>query len=297
MRFRRLISVVLMTALLSPSGADAIGEVTKGTGQWTVVQVASTGGFRVPECVLADTARNQVFVANIEAEKDRYWEDDGAGFISRLDARGKVETFRWLDSTPTATLHAPKGMCVLHGKLYFTDNDQLKRCDARGPGVVETLPLPRTERLNDIATDGKHVYVSDTALDITYRVSPDGTSATMPTPSSPNGLTVYEGRLYAVSWSEHEVYELNIEGEGAPVPFDVAAHFTNLDGIEVLEDGTFVVSDFFGNKVSAIAPDRETVYTLVELETPADIGIDPVRGILYVPQFLADRVRVFKLLK
>ena len=68
-----------------------------------------------------------------------------------------------------------------------------------------------------------------------------------------------------------------------------------LDGIEVLADGTFIVSDFMGNKVSAITPDEKTVYTLAELGSPADIGIDRSSMILYVPQFFQDKVVLFRL--
>jgi hypothetical protein len=101
--------------------------------------------------------------------------------------------------------------------------------------------------------------------------------------------------MFAVSWDLHEVFELDPTGDRPPQPFGVAEHFTNLDGIVVLDDGTFVVSDFTGNKVFAIARDRKTVYILAEIESPADIGLDRKRRLLYVPSFMGDRVFVFKL--
>jgi hypothetical protein len=105
----------------------------------------------------------------------------------------------------------------------------------------------------------------------------------------------YKGKLFAVSWTLHEVYELDPTGKEEPRSFGVASHFTNLDGIEVLEDGSFLVSDFTGNKLAVIAPDRKTVRVLKEIESPADIGLDRVRSLLYVPQFMKNRVAVFKL--
>jgi len=95
----------------------------------------------------------------------------------------------------------------------------------------------------------------------------------------------------------HEVYEVYPIGGKDPRPFRLAEHFTNLDGIEVLADGTFIVSDFMGNKVCAITPDEKTVYTLVELESPADIGIDRHTMTLYVPQFFKDKVVLFRLFR
>lgn len=55
--------------------------------------------------------------------------------------------------------------------------------------------------------------------------------------------------------------EIDTSGKQPPQPFGLADHFTNLDGIEVLEDGTFIVSDFVGDKVCLISPDRKTVTT------------------------------------
>ena len=69
------------------------------------------------------------------------------------------------------------------------------------------------------------------------------------------------------------------------------------DGIEVLDDGSFVVSDFKGNKVSLVSADEKTVRTLIEVESPADIGIDRKGGLLYVPQFKKDKIIVYQLKK
>ena len=77
--------------------------------------------------------------------------------------------------------------------------------------------------------------------------------------------------------------------------FGLAEHFTNLDGIEVLDDDSNIVSDFMGNKVSLISPDRKTVTTLAEADTPADIGINRRNGLLYVPHFMKDKLTVFRL--
>lgn len=287
------ISLLIATFVLAAVPAHSQGET--GAARWSAEKVTEVPGFLVPESVLPDPERNQVFVSNIEAPKDHYWDDDKTGFISLLSREGAVQERRWLDTHPDAVVHGPKGMCLLGGKLYFTDNATLKRCDVDAPGDVETIALPQTERLNDLATDGTSVYVSDTALGIIYRIAPDGAHNTIPAPPSPNGVTCHDGKLYGVSWGAHEVYELDPAGKAEPKPFGVAEHFTNLDGIEVFEDGTFIVSDFYGNKVSAITPDRKTVYTLVKLETPADIGLDRKRGLLYVPQFMADKVAIFRL--
>jgi hypothetical protein len=267
---------------------------------WTATRLSVTTGFDVPECVLFDPARNVAFVSNISAKEGEYWSDNGKGFISLLNRDGAVKNLRWIEGTAANPIHSPKGMCVLKDRLYFTDNARLMRSrigknfEASAP---EQVPLPGTKRLNDLATDGKSVLVSDTELGKVFRVEPSGKFRELPAPQNVNGVTFHRGKIFAVSWGLHEVYELDPAGKNPPAPFGLASHFTNLDGIEVLDDGTFIVSDFVGNKVCTISPDRKTVRTLIEIESPADIGLDRKRGILYVPQFLKNQAVLFQLKK
>lgn len=263
--------------------------------EWSLERVRTIEDVKVPESVLVDPTGDRVFVSNIEAVPGEYWSDDEKGFISLLTGEGTISDLRWLDSTRGKTLNSPKGMCILDGWLYFTDNSRLMRCQLDDPAEsVENIPVSGAERLNDLTTDGKAVWVSDVAAGRVFRVDPDGDIKEIPSPASINGLTFHDGVFYGVSWDLHEIYELDPEGRDAPRPFGLESHFTNLDGIEVLDDGTFIVSDYMGKKVLSVSPDKK-VRVLAELECPADIGIDRKRGLLYVPQLEKDRIVVFKL--
>ena len=77
--------------------------------------------------------------------------------------------------------------------------------------------------------------------------------------------------------------------------FGLAEHFVNLDAIEVLENGTFIVTDFGGNKVAAIKPDRKTVIVLAEAQSAADFGIDRQRNLIYVPMLQTNKARVYEI--
>ena len=57
----------------------------------------------------------------------------------------------------------------------------------------------------------------------------------------------------------------------------------------------FIVSDYMGNKICAISEDRKTVTTLIELQSPADLGLDRKNNLLYVPEMLKNRATVLKL--
>jgi len=264
-------------------------------GRWTAEEVKVVTGLSVPECVCPDPSQGNAYVSNIEAEKDAYWDNDGKGFISLIASDGSMQELRWLDSAPDAIMNSPKGMGLLGDYLYFSDNARLMRCSTKPPRQLEVVKIPPAQRLNDVGTDGRAVYLTDTALGLIYRVAPDGGVRRLAAPPSVNGVAFHKEHMYAVSWDAHDVFELDPEGKAEPKPFGVSEHFTNLDGIEVLDDGTFIVSDFIGNKVCAIAPDRKTVYTLAEVETPADMGLDRDRSLLYVPLFMKDQVVVYRL--
>jgi hypothetical protein len=285
-------SLFLLLAGLLPAGCTSLvpwGPRVRRT------EVARLGGFNMPECVLPEAATGGFHVSNIEATPTTAWADDGLGFISRysLDRQGSE---RWVNSSPAAVLNSPKGMCLLGGRLYFADNSRLLACDAQ-TGAGLTVVASGFVNANDLATDGKDVWLSDSAAEHggqVWCVAPDGsTKRQVPAPRRVNGLTFHQGRLFAVSWDWHDVYELDARGELPPVPFGQAHHFTNLDGIEVLDDGTFIVSDFVGNQLCAISPDRRRVKVLAQVPSPADIGLDRRRGLLYVPLLLDHQVVVF----
>ncbi|MBA4147771.1 MAG: hypothetical protein H0X66_06615 [Verrucomicrobia bacterium] len=288
-------AVVLLTTALHTQAQN------KPDKLWTATRMSTTTNFDVPECLLFDSARKGVFVSNISAKEDEYWSDNGKGFISLIDPDGTMKNLRWLDGNVENPLHSPKGMCVVKNWLYFTDNTRLLRCkigkNSEVASAPEVVALPGTKKLNDLATDGKSVLVSDTELGKVFRIDPSGKVLEIPSPENVNGVTFHRGKIFAVSWGLHEVYELDPAGKNPPKPFGLASHFKNLDGIEVLDDGTFLVSDFMGNKVSTISPDRKTVRTLIEIESPADIGLDRKRGILYVPQFMKNQIVLFRLKK
>lgn len=189
-------------------------------------------------------------------------------------------------------------MCILDGWLYANDSTRVRRCKVDEPNTLEDTGISVGTKYNDLATDGTHLCISDMGKGIVLKVDPKtGDEQEIPAPEGVNGVTAHNGKLFAVSWTQHEVYELDPKGEADPISFGLADNFTNLDGIEVLDDGSFIISDFKGNKVDLLEADRKTLRTLIEIESPADIGIDRQKYLLYVPQFKKDKVVVYELLK
>ncbi len=262
---------------------------------WRLESVAVVDGFDVPECLVPDPLRDVVYVANIATPDQGYWEDDGKGFISTIAPDGTIKKLRWIDSTLDAPIHAPKGMCILNDHLYVSDNTRLQRISLKTAGPPQSIPLPGAVKLNDMATDGIAAYVSDVGQGVIYRVDAHGGHTMLKAPGGVNGITFHKGRMFAVSWSQHDVYEVDPKGSGVIKTFGVADHFKGLDAVEALDDKTLLVSDFGGNKVCAVNIETKTVRTLHECPTPADVGIDRARGLLYIPQLTVNKVAVFRI--
>jgi len=262
---------------------------------WSLEQLHVLEGFSVPECVAPDPRQRRIYISNIHAEEGEYWEDNGKGFISEATYDGELLHLRWKESSEERPIHAPKGMCVSSDHLYINDNTRILVTTTRRLDEVSVVEELSGQRLNDLAADGPRLLISDTAAGIVYLVDENANIIEIPAPETVNGVTFHKDRIFAVSWDHPDLYELDPKGKEAPRSFGLTEHFSNLDGIEVLEDGTFLVSDFTGNKISAVSPDEKSVRTLVEIETPADFGLDEKEGLLFVPQFMKDRVVIFKL--
>jgi len=255
--------------------------------------ILSIKGMMVPESVCHDPDTGYAYVSNIVGPG---WENDNVGFISRLNADGSIETLKWRERTKDTPLGAPKGMCVLNGFLYCADIDQVQVFSLDDPESTATIKVPEAQRLNDLATDGKAVWASDTGRGMVVRIDPPTRHVRwMKGVPVINGITFHKSRMYAVSWDDHEVYELDPAGVKAPQPFGLAQHFTALDGIEVLDTGEIIVSDFLGNKVWLISADHLQARTLADVDSAADIGLDRANNRLFVPQFYGDQVDVFEL--
>lgn len=285
-------SITLASCLLVVIGCNSKPKQQEHTtGIWRAEHLSTLDGFEVPECAVPSPHTGLVHVSNIESEPDKYWEDDEAGFISTIAKDLRIAEPRAIESSADQVIHSPKGMCWFDGWLYFTDNTRVMRSAG---GKVEIV-ADGFEKANDLATDGTRVWVSDTAAGRIFALTPEGERNEIKAPASINGITFDGERMYGVSWDLHEIYELDPEGEKEPVAFGLAEHFVNLDGIEVLADGSFVISDFKGNAVWLVGADRKTVHKLIDIPSPADIGIDRAQGLLYVPQFMENKVSIYRL--
>jgi hypothetical protein len=318
---RPLTVLISATFLFLPCHDSARG------ADWKLEKIATLEGFEAPEsCAVHPLDPSIVYVSNIAPKKDDqgeilYWADDEDGYITRLKDQ-KIDQMKWKTQVDDLPLSGPKGLSCSKGSLgeegkveivalFGCDNQRLfgyalgsKGLDEEEAKQLESAShyheIEEAKQLNDIhVVFGEVIYLSDTEKGCIWKHQGKGDLdfKAIRAPEGINGVTATDDGLFCVSWTLHDLYELDPAGEEAPKPFGLADHFKTLDTIEVLEDGSFLVTDFEGNKICLVGPDRESVVTLAEMVTPADVGFDRTNGLLYVPSVTADIVNIYRLEK
>lgn len=234
----RLLAGLVLTVILSTPAAAA--ETPEPL--WVTKDLA------LPESVVLDPASDALYVSNIGGE---VMKKDGNGFIAKLKPDGSLVEREWLTG-----LDGPTGLALHGGKLYVADISQLVEIDIAGKKIVNRYPAKDAIFLNDVVAAGDGtVYVSDTMTNTIWRLK-DGTFEPWlkdEALNGPNGLLVQgdelivtqfgklpeEGKeavlggLLSISTNDKSVRKL---GSGKPIG--------NLDGIELLEPGVYLVTDW-----------------------------------------------------
>lgn len=254
---------------------------------------AVVDGFDAPESVFFDAGTDAWYVANANG-----------GSISKLDANGNVIDAAFVDG-----LISPHGMRSLDGTLFVADSPFVVSIDLATGNVLASVEVvaalglnENNAFLNDIAVDAAtgDVYVSDFGNDVVARLAGGVTPEIFLEGGalvSPNGL-LFDANILFVG---------NFNGGGDLLSLDAdanAAVFSeglgNIDGIE--KDGAnLLVSNFGGGngaEVLSIAADGTASVVLdgddLGFGVAADIGFDPVRRIVAIPD-LGESVFFFDL--
>jgi outer membrane protein assembly factor BamB len=259
----------------------------------TASQSNTLSGFATPESVLWDPDQDVYFVSNINGEP---LAADDNGFISRINPNTLQIDLKWIDAAkPDIILNAPKGMAILGDDLYVADLSVVRKFDRKTGKPKGEIPIPGSTFLNDLASDGKAVYVSDTGMkagangfvpsgtDAIWKITGDKPQKIASSPGAlkhPNGLAVVDGKLWAVSFGGNELYRI----ENGKKVYVNTLPTGSLDGLVHLADGTFLVSSWDGKAVYR-GKDNQFTVALANIDAPADIGYDTKRHRLLVPHF------------
>ncbi|HEX8849804.1 MAG TPA: SMP-30/gluconolactonase/LRE family protein [Gemmatimonadaceae bacterium] len=292
------------TARATGAGGTAAG--TQGASK-----VKTVDGFKTPESVRWDGASSQWFVSNINGAPPA---KDNNGFISRLKTDGTVDSLHFIQAGKNGvTLNAPKGMAISGDTLFVADIDAVRAFSKSTgkPLASWNLAAQGAHFLNDVAIGPNgDVYITDTEVAFnadgsTSHTAPDrifmlnrdrkGASIAIQNDSlgRPNGLVwdAKSNRFVVVSFGAPTILAW---APGAKSVTTIASGKGQFDGVEITSDGRTLVSSWADSSVSVINGNALT-HVVTGVEAPADIGLDPARGLLAVPLFNQGRVEFYQL--
>ena len=274
------------------------------------LRLAAIGGFKRPEGARWDADQRVWFISSINGPSG---EKDNNGFITRLAADGSVDSLQFIaGGRDGVTLNAPKGMALAGDTLWVADLDAVRGFHRKTGASLATVNLSGLGALflNDITVGpGGALYLTDTGVrfdsagtrnhtgpDRVYRISDGRPSVALEGDwlGQPNGITYdTEGRrfLLAPVAGDSSVQEWR---EGQPRAEPVARGAGRYDGIEVLPGGRVVLSVWNDSTISEVAG-KEIRPLIRNVPSAADIGVDPVAGVVAVPVLGEDRVELWRL--
>lgn len=215
-------------------------------------------------------------------------EKDGKGHIARISTDGSI-----IDSVWASGFHAPKGMCVFQGRLYFSDIDRVVSISLGNPEDRLFYPVGGAQFLNDLCPGQRGVFISDMNTGKLHYLESGIVHTINESLSGLNGLAYHENQLYALS--NQGLLKLSDGGEVLEV---INSEVTGGDGLVPLGNNQFLASRWQGeiwfvdgSKATKMLDTKEA-----NIQT-ADIGFKPSTSTLYVPRFFANKLSAYTFIK
>jgi len=256
-------------------------------------------GLARPESVVYDPLTDVLYVSNINGA---VMQKDGNGFISRLKPDGTILERSWVSG-----LNSPTGLALRDRKLYVADVDSLVEINAASGGLTKRHKANGAIFLNDvaIAEDGT-VYVSDTPMNTIWRLK-DGVFEPWLVNDEldgPNGLLVQDdklivaslGRLKSVGQDQEiaGLFAVNLEDQTIE-PLAKGKAIGNLDGLQLLEPGVYLVTDWASGALYTITTQGK-VDQLIDLnQGSADMSYSPQTKTVLIPMMLDNTLAAYQL--
>ncbi len=303
----------VMAVLLSAAACGRDKDSSKATAHGLVIdstapgRTATVAGFKTPESVRYDSARDVFYVSNINGSP---LAKDGNGFISRMKPDGTIDSLELIaGGRDGVTLNAPKGLALVGDTLWVADIDAVRAFNVHTGAVVATVDLTSFHAvfLNDVCVGGDGaIYVTDTGMkpsgdamthvagaDRIFRIDA-AHHATIALASDslhwPNGITwdASGNRFIVVPYDK--VPQILAWRPGTPQPVIIGYGSGQYDGVELLADRRLVITSWADSTISI--RDGNVRTAIRELPSPADIGIDTRRMHVAVPLLTKDRVEI-----
>lgn len=246
-----------------------------------------------------------ILVANFGTEELNPLNTEGKGYVVWIK-----DGFQEILIPADGYLSAPKGMFEQDGYLYLCDVNKLVVYNLNAlEEKPQVIVFPEGNLfVNDLAADGKNLYVSVTNTDRIFRLDisnpgkPGQLEEWLEVPG-PNGLLVKDGVMYVASYpadgktqNKHVVYCIeNLDNPKLEKQIDVPGQY---DGLALSSDGkALYVTNWTPAQVYRLSLADGTLSPLnlpleKDLTGPADISVQD--GVLYIPDLPNSRVLMVK---
>lgn len=249
-----------------------------------------------PENLYWDKRSRSWFVSSLGGEKVTL-EEDGYGWITRLDENGQITANRWVEG-----LDAPTGMASYGDRLFVGDRGVVVEIDIPTAEIIKKHRLPDSEFINDVAAaPNGDIFISDTFTDRIYRLK-DGVVDLYLEDSQleyPNGLWVDGQQLIVATWgpmTDRTTFATSRKGTLKKVHLKTKAisnlgtgqPIANFDGV-VRYGKHYYATDWTGGRLLQISKKGEVKEIVTGFSQFADLGLDADRGILLIPEMSKNR--------
>ena len=255
-------------------------------------------GLEQPESVVQDPVTGAIYVSNIAGA---IMQKDGTGFISKLRPDGTVVTREWVKE-----LNAPTGLALHDRTLYVADVDELIEINVASGEITNRYPAKGAIFLNDVAAgeDGT-VYASDTPMNTIWRLKGGSFEPWFANDvlNGPSGLLVQGDKLIVASFGklpgEGQKQELGgllaVDIEKQAVSTIGNDRLGNLDGLQALQPGAYLVTDWAAGGLYRVAAKGEAERLIKLGKGSADFIYLPDKKTTLIPIMLNNSLVAYAL--
>lgn len=269
-------------------------------------RVVTITGFSTPESALWSAKEDAWFVSNINGSPTA---KDSNGFISRVSRDGVIDSLHFIEGGKNGvTLNGPKGLAQVGDTLWVADIDAVRAFNAHTGAPIATVELGKLATfLNDIAVgaDGT-LYITDSGIGFDAKggithPGPDrifelrGRNATIAVEGDflehPNGITWdgTNGRFVVVAFGGPHIFGWK---PGVAKIDTIGTGPGGQDGVEFV-GGDLLVTSWADSSVFAMSSSGN-IRKVTGVPSPADIGVDQLRGLLAIPLFTQNKVDIWR---
>lgn len=287
MRLSRFVIPILALFVAACSGSD------QPVKQWEL------SGFEGPESALPDVEAKVIYVSNTAGSPIA---KAGKGFISKISLDGKMIDPKWV-----VGLNSPKGLEIVHERLYVADIDALIEIDLTDGKIIKRYNAPDAKILNDVAADADgNVYVSDWGGNAIWKLTDGQFEKWLESDrlKNPNGLLVESDKLVVAAWGEMNLEDYSTKVPGHLLTVSLADKtitdlgggkpIGNLDGIEPFDGESYIVTDWVAGKVFQINRAGEAKEILALTQGSADLGYISDTRTAIIPLMMDGKVAAYK---